>query len=80
MKGLVGQVQVSYTTTPGTATAGQDFYPAAGVLVFENGVDAKIVKVSVIPDTLPEGSESFFVNITSVLLLSPRSDVIFFLF
>ena len=71
-KGLVGQVQVRYTTSPGTATTGQDFYPAAGVLVFENGVDSQFVQVSLRPDDIPEGPETFFINITSVQLLSPR--------
>ena len=71
-KGLVGQVQVRYTTSPGTATTGQEFYPAAGVLVFENGVDSKFVTVSLQPDDIPEGPETFFINITSVQLLSPR--------
>nr|KAG5699576.1 hypothetical protein BaRGS_033772 [Batillaria attramentaria] len=58
-KGLVGQVQVYYTTSDGTATSGQDYFPNAGVLVFENGVDAKVQEeagVAQIPVIRRQGS------------------------
>ena len=71
-KGLVGQVQVTYTTSQGNAITGTDFFPEAGLLVFENGVDSQSFQVSIIPDDLPEGPEDFFVNITSIRLLAPR--------
>ena len=71
-QGLVGQVQVGYRTWPGTATTGQDFFPAAGVLLFENGVDSQSVQVTLRPDDTPEGPETFFINITSVRLLTPE--------
>ncbi|KAK7486836.1 hypothetical protein BaRGS_00021983 [Batillaria attramentaria] len=67
----LANVQVYYTTSDGTATSGQDYFPNAGVLVFENGVDAKGVQVSLISDSTPEGPETFFINITSVTLLNP---------
>ncbi|KAL8615958.1 hypothetical protein ACOMHN_034634 [Nucella lapillus] len=70
-KGLVGQVQVGYTTSQGTATLGQDFYLAQGVLTFENGVDSQVVRVTLRPDDVAEGPETFFVNITSVRLVNP---------
>ncbi|XP_055956200.1 adhesion G-protein coupled receptor V1 [Patella vulgata] len=72
--GLNGQVQVSYTTVPGTALEGTDFFPTSGTLLFENGVNRQSINVNIIPDTDPEGPEMFYVNITSVVLLQPSSN------
>ena len=52
-------VQVDYSTVDGTATAGADYQPASGTLVFERGETQKRVRVAVIGDTAFEANETF---------------------
>ncbi len=40
-------------------------------LIFSDGVDVNTIKISLVPDNLPEGPESFLVNLTSIELLQP---------
>ena len=40
-------------------------------LVFAEGVDLNTIKISLVPDNIPEGPESFLVNLTSIELLQP---------
>lgn len=59
-------------TSAGTAQANQDFVPSSGTLTFEDGERTKSVRVDVVQDSVPEGPEDFYLNITGVQLLSPR--------
>jgi hypothetical protein len=57
-------VSVNYATASGTAVAGADFQSASGVLTFAPGETVKIVPVTIIGDTDPEGNENFLLNLT----------------
>jgi hypothetical protein len=57
--GSNGAVSVNYTTTDGTAIAGQDYTAADGTIMFADGdAVAKTFKVSIIDDTTYEGNET----------------------
>jgi ribosomal protein L35AE/L33A len=61
-----GQVQVSYATSDGTATAGSDYVAVAPtVLTFNPGDKTKTVNVSVNGDTVVEANETFFVDLSN---------------
>ncbi|XP_070543508.1 adhesion G-protein coupled receptor V1-like isoform X2 [Ptychodera flava] len=68
--GLIGRVQVSYSTASGSALAGQDFSSSSRSVVFNDGVRLQVITIVVLEDNEPEGPENFFVNITSLTLLS----------
>lgn len=64
--GSNGQVSVQFGTGPASATAGADYQPASGTLVWESGDAApKTFTVGIVDDTLVEGPETFFVNLSS---------------
>ena len=52
-------VTVDYTTTDGTATAGSDYQPAKGTLVFAPGETNKLISVAVIGDLVNEPDETW---------------------
>lgn len=52
-------VSVVYTTTAGTATAGQDFAATSGTINFAPGETVKTVAVTLLGDTVSEGGEAF---------------------
>lgn len=56
-------VQVDYETTAGTATAGNDYMPLSGTLIFAPGETGKTLSVLVLADLLHEGDESFALSI-----------------
>ncbi len=57
---------VNYATADNTATtAGGDYAAASGTLNFAAGETSKSITVNVAGDTLFEGNETFFVNLTS---------------
>lgn len=57
-------VSVNYSTSNNTARAGVDFVAASGVVTFAPGTTNQPVTISVLGDTVPEQSKSFFVNLT----------------
>jgi probable HAF family extracellular repeat protein len=57
-------VRVSFTTANGTATAGVDYNPAGGTLVFEPGETSNTVVVAVRGDRTREADETFSVNLS----------------
>ena len=61
-----------FTSAPGSATEYEDFLPQAGSLDFLPGVASQTISVALVPDSLPEGPETFFVNLTSVTLLDDK--------
>ncbi|MEG3166457.1 Calx-beta domain-containing protein [Sphingomonas sp. PB2P19] len=63
--GAEGAFSVDYATADGTATAGADYVSALGTLTFEAGQDSAIISVTVLGDTLAEGDETFFLNLTN---------------
>ena len=57
---------VSFATADGTATAGSDYVAASGTVTFTaGGPTTQTVTVLVNGDTLVEGSEAFFVNLSN---------------
>ncbi|XP_066273052.1 adhesion G-protein coupled receptor V1-like isoform X1 [Branchiostoma lanceolatum] len=69
--GPLGQVRITYSTTPGTATPGLDYRTRNGELIFNDQEEFKSITIQIQPDALPEGPETFFVNLTSIQLLAP---------
>jgi hypothetical protein len=62
-----GPVTVSYHTSDGTAQAASDYRSASGTLSFAAGQTTKTITVSILGDTLPEGDEVFYVDLSSPL-------------
>lgn len=58
-------VTVSYVTADGTATAGADYLAKSGSFTFLPGANYAEVEITVLSDTLKEGDEAFFVNISN---------------
>ena len=59
---------VQYTTGDGTASAGSDYVPASGVLVFPAGApsgSSQAIDVGLVDDGVPEVAETFVVGLTS---------------
>ena len=79
--GAVGAVEVSFTTlmaeegtAPFIASAGEDYVPTTATALMENGVTSVTVVASrILPDTIPEADEIFWVNITGVRLVNESS-------
>ena len=57
-------VTVSYATSDGSATAGQDYTPVSGTLTFAAGETAKSVSVAVLDDSDVEGVETFTLSLS----------------
>ncbi|MBS3026203.1 MAG: hypothetical protein HCA25_03660 [Dolichospermum sp. DET50] len=60
-------VTVNYATANGTATAGSDYTATTGTLIFNvnPGETSKQITVPVLGDSLFEGDETFFVNLSN---------------
>ncbi|QEG02814.1 Quinoprotein glucose dehydrogenase B precursor [Stieleria maiorica] len=77
--GSDGVASVQYATESETATAGSDFIPESGSLVFADGETSKSVTIAVLQDGLVEGTESFSFRLTgseNASLLAPRTATI----
>ena len=57
-------VTVSYTTDDGSATAGEDYAAADGMLTFAAGVTSQEISVSITQDGADEGDETFTVTLS----------------
>jgi acetyl esterase/lipase len=60
-------VSVDYATVSGTATAGSDFTPVAGTLVFAPGETQKKIDIPIVGDTVPEDDEVFTVHLSNAV-------------
>jgi len=58
-------VTVMFSTADGTATSGTDYVSSFGLVTFNAGQTSKTITVVVNGDTVAEGNETFFVNLTS---------------
>jgi len=58
-------VTVDFATADGSAVAGSDYVAQSGTLTFNAGETTKTISVFVNGDTVVEGNETFFVNLTS---------------
>uniref|UniRef100_A0A3Q2DXJ8 Adhesion G-protein coupled receptor V1 n=1 Tax=Cyprinodon variegatus TaxID=28743 RepID=A0A3Q2DXJ8_CYPVA len=68
--GSLGSVLVNYETSGYTAVSGTDFSSASGQLLFTAGQTSQEITLHIRDDSLPEGPEIFFINITNVDLLN----------
>ncbi len=57
-------VTVSYSTSNNTARAGLDFVAGSGLVTFDPGTTNQTVTVSVLGDSVPEPTETFFLDLT----------------
>ncbi|TLX21877.1 putative Ig domain-containing protein [Thermomonas fusca] len=57
-------VTANYATADGTATAGSDYTASSGTLTFAPGQTTGTLTVLVTGETVPEASETFFVNLS----------------
>jgi CSLREA domain-containing protein len=58
-------VTVTFITANGTAVSGTDYEGTSGTVTFNPGETSKTITVLVDGDTVVEGNETFFVNLTS---------------
>ncbi|MEM6691348.1 MAG: DUF4347 domain-containing protein, partial [Planctomycetota bacterium] len=63
---LDGRSTVDYSVPGGFAVPIQDFTPVTGTLVFEAGQSQQTFSVPLTNDTVPEGTETFTVELTNV--------------
>ena len=56
-------ITVHYQTADGTAIAGEDYTATSGTLTFNPGETAQNVPVTILPDTVNEPAEQFFLNL-----------------
>ncbi|RXN21226.1 G- coupled receptor 98-like protein [Labeo rohita] len=62
---------ISYKTWPGTAQPNKDFTSVAdGQLLFDSRQTSAAIRLSILDDSLTEPDEDFYVNLTSVQVLS----------
>jgi len=71
-QGLNSQVFVMYKTFPGTAHEHEDYFPEEGTLTFQHGQNQQFIDVQLKQDDLPEGLETFYLNLTTVRLVDTR--------
>jgi hypothetical protein len=61
----LGTITVDYRAVSGTATAGVDFVPVQGTLVFNDGESVKSITVPILEDSLVEYPEDFFLVLSN---------------
>ena len=73
-------VTVSYATTPGTATPGQDYLSVSGTLTFRATETTKTIAITILNDVLDEPAETFMIALSNpgggLTLGSPSSAVV----
>ncbi len=72
-------ISCDFVTSNGTATAEEDYLPAAGTIVFAPGVTTQTIPVPVLGDRLPEGNEIFFIHLfhpTNAAITFPSTSAI----
>ena len=67
--GTTGTLSVDYSTSDGTAIAGQDYTSASGTLTFTGGETSKTIQIPIADDAITETDETF------TLRLSHNSDI-----
>ena len=65
------QVSVAYATAPNSATAGQDYEPQNGTLIFVPGQTSKAININILSDFVVEGNETF-----RVVLSNPQNSTL----
>ncbi|GGD95122.1 Calx-beta domain-containing protein [Paenibacillus nasutitermitis] len=65
VNGSSGAVTVDYTTSDGTAAAGEDYTSVSGTLTFASGEWTKTITVPILNDNDEEGDEQFTVTLSN---------------
>uniref|UniRef100_A0A3P8WCF8 Adhesion G-protein coupled receptor V1 n=1 Tax=Cynoglossus semilaevis TaxID=244447 RepID=A0A3P8WCF8_CYNSE len=68
--GSLGSVRLTYATSGDTAVSGMDFIPASKQIIFSPYQTSQQVTLYIEDDSLPEGPERFFFNITGVEIVN----------
>ena len=63
--GNIGEVSVDYSVLGGTATAGEDFTPVSGTLLFADQQTTATFTVPILDDTLVEGDETVLLSLAN---------------
>jgi Calx-beta domain len=63
--GTTGDVSVDFSTTDGTAIAGQDYTATSGTLTFTGGETTRTIQIPITDDSTTEGPETFTVSLRS---------------
>ena len=61
--GTTGSLSVDYSTTDGTAIAGQDYTSTSGTLTFNGGETSKTIQIPITDDATTETDETFTVSL-----------------
>ena len=64
--GSVGTLTVDYSTSDGTALAGQDYTSTSGTLTFAGGETSKTIQVPIADDATTESDETFILALRNV--------------
>ncbi|NXL95351.1 GPR98 protein, partial [Alectura lathami] len=70
---VTGLLSVSNQTEVTLAEPGDDYVPASGSLILEEGETSAAINVTILEDDIPEVQEFFLVNLTSVELIMNHS-------
>ncbi|XP_031463513.1 adhesion G-protein coupled receptor V1-like, partial [Phasianus colchicus] len=70
---VTGLLSVSNQTEPTLAEPGDDYVPASGSLILEEGETSAAINITILEDDIPEVQEFFLVNLTSVELIMNHS-------
>ncbi|XP_062873808.1 adhesion G-protein coupled receptor V1 [Trichomycterus rosablanca] len=68
--GVLGSVWISYQTQDHTAVSGLDFEQSSGRLLFGPNQSSRFITLKILDDSLAEGPEQFYLNITQVQLVN----------
>jgi hypothetical protein len=78
--GSNGTITVDYTTSNGTATAGEDYTATTGTLTFLNGETGKLLSIPITNDSKDEPDETLTITLSNptggAQLVSPSSAVV----
>ncbi|MFB6276135.1 MAG: Ig-like domain-containing protein [Halothece sp.] len=58
-------VSVDFTTTEGTAAAGEDYESTSGTLTFEQGTTEQTIEIPIFGDNIEESDESFTIELSN---------------
>lgn len=66
VNGSYGEITVHYATADNTATAGDDYQPVSGTLVFADGEISRTFDIPLLDDSEYEGDERFTLQLTNI--------------
>jgi hypothetical protein len=66
--GATGNLSVNYSTSDGTAIAGQDYTSASGTLTFTGGETSKTIQIPIADDATTETDETFTISLSTANL------------